>query len=249
VVINRLVKSQMKKKETNLEKPAVTLIISPLKALMADQLSRFEEHGFKALILTKDLQITKECDIVLVTPEFITQSKEAMAQLEWIDVLNIVVDECHLVISWGNEFRPAFLKFSSILKQRFPNAPIIAMTATANAMSLTEISVQLQLRHYVVLKSAINRSNLIINIKETNGSFDELYNLYTTFKSNRKTIIFCRTKETVDSVVAYLKTIEITAIYQYYSNLKADMNQPNWSEFIEAQSGTMVCTCGFGTGF
>ncbi len=174
-----------------------------------------------------------------------------MTKLECLEVINIVVDECHLVISWGNDFRPAFLKFSSILKRLFPNAPVIAMTSTANSMSITEISVQLQLKSYVVLKSPINRSNLIINIKETNDSNDELCNIFKTSNyasKTMKTIIFCRTKKLVDSVVAYLKTINVPDIYHYYSNMKADMNKPNWAAFIEAQSGTMVCTCGFGTG-
>ena len=91
----------------------VTLMISPLRALMANQQDKFEKNGLKSIVLKKDVTIPNDCDIVLLTPEFIMQGTNSIDQLKELSVIKIVIDECHFVISWGKliEFRQHFKYF------------------------------------------------------------------------------------------------------------------------------------------
>jgi len=99
-VINAKIIKKKSLLNTNNVKPTVTMIVSPLKALMANQKETFDKHDLNTIILNRDSILQKDCDIVLVTPEFIMHNTDG-DQLKKLNVSIIIVDECHLMISWG----------------------------------------------------------------------------------------------------------------------------------------------------
>jgi len=121
------------------------------------------------------------------------------------------------------------------------------MTATANRMAIKEISYQLKLKTFILLKSSINRSNLIINMKESYDFKVDLLDLLENKHQNKKTIIFCKTKDLVEDITRFLNDFEFQNVFFYYSKMNKE-NENRWPEFIKTLTGIMVCTCGFGTG-
>ena len=230
------------------------LVISPLIALMEDQVTNLQNKGIKAMYFESDsqgLRLSQQIDnaingnfkVVYVSPErllnpsFINHIKQAKISL-------IAVDEAHCISEWGHDFRPAFRKIN-LLRPLFPETPILALTASATPEVKNDIANQLELNSPQIFQHSFERPNIAYNIWNTEDKFQTTLQLLNHFEGS--SIVYCNSR----------KQTEYLANFINQNNHKADffhggMLPSEKKEKLEAwQRGTishMVATTAFGMG-
>lgn len=234
----------------------VTLIISPLISLMQDQVMNLKETGVKAVFLNSSLsyqesQKAKEklksgkVKIVYVSPEGIL-SPHLMDFFKGLEVSLIAIDEAHCVSQWGHEFRKDYTRLGE-LKDAFPGVPVIALTATADAKTRADISVQLKLDTPQVFISSFDRPNIKYMIQDRD---DELKQLDQFIKAHHPTdtgIVYCLSRDKVERVAAALKKLGYPAV-AYHAGLSQEIRSKNQKRFNEDDRIIVVATIAFGMG-
>ncbi len=235
-----------------LAKEGLCLVISPLIALMQDQVNRLKEQDVPATCIHSGMQfneVKRTLDnamngtykLLYVSPERL-QTRLFGEYMTEFDVNLIAVDEAHCISQWGHDFRPSYLKIAS-LRDVFPKTPILALTATATTDVQADIVKQLQLREPVLFKQSFARDNIFYDVRYSeNKNADTVNNV-----NQRCSIIYCRSRKQTESVGKYLAQTGVnTAVYHAgMSKEKRENAQELW---MSDQVPVMVATTAFGMG-
>ncbi|WP_245600571.1 DNA helicase RecQ [Sulfurospirillum arcachonense] len=234
----------------------VTVVISPLIALINDQVINLGLNNIKADKLTSELNNeeisevyrklnNKELSLLYVSPER-ANMESFKALLRQVDVSFIVIDEAHCVSEWGHEFRPDYRKLH-FLKEEFPHIPIAAFTATATCKVADDIVSALKLDNPTRLKGSFFRDNLILNVKKrvANGR-KELVNFLKNY-DDESGIIYTFTRKETEEIASFLQSRGFNAL-AYHAGLKSEIRKENQDKFIRDETKIIVATIAFGMG-
>ena len=234
----------------------LTIVISPLIALINDQVIALNQNDIRADKLTSELNQdeinrvykelhNKELSLLYVSPERANMDS-FKSLLEQLDVSFIVIDEAHCVSEWGHEFRPDYRKLN-FLKEEFPHIPIAAFTATATSKVADDIVTSLRLNNPVRLKGSFFRDNLILNVKKRVGNGrPELVNFLKNYE-DESGIIYTFTRKETQEIAKFLNNQGFDAL-AYHAGLKSEIRRDTQDQFIKDKTKIIVATIAFGMG-
>jgi ATP-dependent DNA helicase RecQ len=230
------------------------LVISPLVALMKDQVQNLQNKGIKAIAVTggifqdEIINLLDNCQygnykFLYLSPERL-QSDWIVERIKNLPINLIAIDEAHCVSQWGNDFRPAYLKISN-LKEHFPKVPFIALTATATERVQKDLVEQLHLKNPKVFKKSFERKNLAYMVFEAE---DKLHLMEQILKKNpQPSIVYVTNRKSCSETVLQLETIGFKATY-YHGGLSAKDKENHMQLWMEEKVQVMVATNAFGMG-
>ena len=232
------------------------VVVSPLIALMQDQVDALTELGVKAAYLnsSQDWQtareveqafINGELDLLYVAPERLLTDR-CLDLLARGQVALFAIDEAHCVSQWGHDFRPEYLGLS-FLAQRWPAVPRIALTATATAETRLEIAARLGLEQAPHFVSSFDRPNISYHIVEKTEVRKQLLQFIQADHQGDCGIVYCLSRKRVEDTAAFLQSHGINAL-PYHAGLAADIRAQNQSRFLREEGIVMVATIAFGMG-
>lgn len=233
------------------------IIISPLIALMHDQVMALRQLGINAAYLnstldakttrqTEDDLINGKLDMLYVAPERLTTSG-FLNLLKHTTISLFAIDEAHCVSQWGHDFRPDYIRLS-LLHEQFPDIPRIALTATADEKTRAEIKHRLALETAREFISSFDRPNICYRISETQGNArTALLRFIQNEHENDSGIVYCLSRKKVDAIAAWLTEKGFTAL-PYHAGLSADVRLTNQQRFLKEDSVIIVATIAFGMG-
>ena len=238
-----------------LMRDGTAIIISPLIALMQDQVTTLNELGVNSVYLASNLELddivqvfrqikSGQVKLLYITPER-ANSERFLQFLETITISLIAIDEAHCVSHWGHDFRPEYQRLSKFLNS-FSHVPRIALTATADQYTQVDILHYLHLREAKAFSASFRRDNLIYMVEEKNRAKEQLL----TFLSRNKQasgIIYCSSRAKVDSLTSYLVQHQYPA-YAYHAGLDSQTRSHNHNYFLQNNYVIMVATVAFGLG-
>jgi ATP-dependent DNA helicase RecQ len=238
-----------------LELPGITLVISPLIALMKDQVDGLQANGIKAEFINSSLtsaQITaayaraknNEIKILYLAPERFALS-DFQKFLQSLDISLIAVDEAHCISEWGHDFRPDYRNLS-LLKKLFPAVPLIALTATATAKVREDIISQLNLKTAPTFISSFDRENLNLSVIEKRQAFPKLVRLLEKYK-DESVIIYCHSRKETEEIAENLCLNKFNA-RAYHAGLESNERKAVQDLFIKDHVNIIVATIAFGMG-
>lgn len=232
----------------------ICIVVSPLIALMEDQLKGLQSRGIKALGLYGKLseeEIIRKFDnalyggysLIYISPERLSQPL-IRQHLERLPVNLIAIDEAHCISQWGFDFRPAYLE-CSILRRLFPKTPLLALTATATTEVIEDITKILEMDRVEIFKDSIQRPNLIYSVAYIE---DKLYYLqYLILKNPGSAVIFVRTRKESQQISEYLLKKECSATF-FHGGLELADKQKQLEAWQSGKVRVMVATNAFGMG-
>ncbi|OMJ24350.1 ATP-dependent DNA helicase hus2/rqh1 [Smittium culicis] len=243
----------------------VTVVISPLLALMQDQVNHLVAWGIPSIALTGDLnaaqrnfafdEISKRdprLRLLYVTPEMLSKSdkmREAIDSLYNRKLLaRFVVDEAHCVSQWGHDFRPDYVLIGNY-KRQYPGIPFMALTATANMRVQSDIISNLNIKGCLTLSSSFNRPNLFYEIrKKSNDVISEISSFVLSRYHGKSGIIYCRSKANCEKVTEMLQTKSGISAGYYHAGLAKEDRQRIQLDWQENRISIIVATVAFGMG-
>jgi len=235
----------------------VGIIISPLIALMQDQVGSLRLNGVRAAYLNSSLNIDEvreiesalhngELDLLYVAPERLMMPR-TLDLLESLPVSLFAIDEAHCVSQWGHDFRPEYVQLS-ILHQRFPQIPRIALTATADSATQREIVERLGLTEARQFVSGFDRPNIRYRISDnTINAREQLLRFIRNEHQGDAGIVYCLSRKRVDQVSAWLSSKGLTAL-PYHAGLPSEVRKNNQERFLREDGVIIVATIAFGMG-
>lgn len=237
-----------------LMKDGICLVISPLVALMKDQVQRLQQLNIKAIALTggirSDEMITllDNCEFgnykfLYLSPERL-QSDWILERIKNLPINLIAIDEAHCVSQWGHDFRPAYLKIAN-LKTYFPKVPFLALTASATNRVLEDVILQLGLEQPAIFKKSFARKNIAYMVFEVE---DKLYRIAQILKKNpQPSIIYVRNRKSCSETASQLQSLGFKATF-YHGGLSVKEKEKNMSLWMNEEVQVMVATNAFGMG-
>jgi ATP-dependent DNA helicase RecQ len=240
--------------------PGVTIIISPLIALMQDQVDRLSANGIAATFINSTLSqeereqrerdlLTGKLKLVYVAPErLLTQSFLQLLDevRDRVGLSLLAVDEAHCVSEWGHDFRPEYRQLGRV-RQRYPQVPMIALTATATERVRDDILTQLALRDPSIHVASFNRPNLFYEVRQKNQqAYRDLVGLLRELRDD-SVIIYCQSRKSVEDISTALRRDGITAL-PYHAGLTGEQRAQNQNSFIRDEVPVLVATIAFGMG-
>jgi ATP-dependent DNA helicase RecQ len=233
----------------------ICIVVSPLIALMQDQVEQLQKRGIKAKAITsgmsyKEIDITLDnakfggLDFLYTSPERL-QTTLFIERFKLMNVSLIVVDEAHCISEWGHDFRPPYRKISDlrILK---PLVPIIALTATATQRVKDDIIEQLQLKNVVTFEGSYKRENISYEVYPTANKLKAVLKTIKKFHTDTG-IVYCQTRKSVKEIAQYLISQEIKAGI-YHGGMDRDSRSKMMNAWLNDQLLVMVATNAFGMG-
>ncbi len=240
----------------SLVRKGVGVVISPLIALMQDQVDALRALGVRAGFLnsTQDLDerrlveaefLSGELDLLYLAPERL-RVESTVRLLERGTISLFAIDEAHCVAQWGHDFRPDYLALSA-LHEHWPDVPRIALTATATPATHAEITTRLSLdgaRHFV---ASFDRPNIQYRIAPKNEPKRQLLELLRTEHAGDAGIVYCLSRNSVEKIAVFLQENGIAAL-PYHAGLDAGTRSANQSRFLREDGVVIVATIAFGMG-
>ena len=230
------------------------LVITPLIALMKDQVEKLNHMGIKAIAihsgLSRDEIDTGLNNAVYGGYKFLYVSPERIAteifrvRLPQMNITLVAVDEAHCISQWGYDFRPSYLKIAK-LKEYLPSVPFLALTATATSKVVTDIQDKLQFRKKNVLRSSFERKNLVYTVKQVEDKQRYLLDTLTEMKGSG--IVYARSRKKTREIAQYLRENQISADY-YHAGLRQDVRNHKQNEWMAGRIRVIVATNAFGMG-
>ena len=232
----------------------ICLVISPLVALMKDQVQNLQSKDIKAIALTGGIRQEEIIDLLdncqygnykflYLSPERL-QNDWILERIKNLPINLIVVDEAHCVSQWGHDFRPAYLKIAK-LKEHFPKVPFLALTASATKKVQNDLLVQLQLDNPAVFTKSFARENLAYMVFEVE---DKLYMIEQILRKNpNPSIIYVTNRKSCTLTVSQLEALGFTATY-YHGGLSAKEKEKSMQLWMNEKVQVMVATNAFGMG-
>ncbi|MFC4634164.1 ATP-dependent DNA helicase RecQ [Dokdonia ponticola] len=235
-------------------KEGIAIVVSPLIALMKDQVLNLQEKGIKALAITSGIKysdldaLLDNCiygnyKLLYVSPERL-QQELVVERIKQMNVSLIAVDEAHCISQWGHDFRPAYCKIAR-LREIKPNAPIIALTATATPKVMQDITEQLQLTDPLLCKGSYHRENLtytLIHSTDKNFRLEQILK-----KTTRSAIIYVRNRKATIATAQFLKSRGMTATF-YHGGMSREDRHKHYKDWRDNKTQIMVSTNAFGMG-
>lgn len=237
--------------------PGTGLVISPLIALMQDQVAALRQAGVRAAFLnsTLDAETTRaieqqllndELDLLYISPERLMQER-TLNLLSRANIALFAIDEAHCVSQWGHDFRPEYMQLS-VLHERFPEVPRIALTATADAPTRREIIARLGLDNARVFISGFDRPNIRYRIAQGGGSArEQLLRFLRAEHAGDAGIVYCLSRKRVDEIADYLAGQGLDAL-PYHAGLEPAVRSRNQARFLNEEGVIIVATIAFGMG-
>jgi ATP-dependent DNA helicase RecQ len=239
-----------------LVRDGVGVVISPLIALMQDQVSALHELGVRAGFLNSSLTSQEmwqtesalqngELDLLYVAPERLIQPR-TIELFQQIKISLFAIDEAHCVSQWGHDFRSDYLKLD-ILHREFPYVPRIALTATADIRTRDDIIVRLQLQKAQQFINGFDRPNIQYRIQQKNNPKQQLLHFLREEQQNNSGIIYCLSRNKVEQIAEWLCGEGFNAL-PYHAGLTQHVRQKNQERFLREDHIIMVATIAFGMG-
>jgi len=233
----------------------LTLVISPLIALMKDQVDALQANGISAEFINSSLSQTSIDDIITKIKNnkikllYIAPERLAIASfknfLQSLNISLIAIDEAHCISEWGHDFRPDYRNLSS-LKKEFPSTPLIALTATATPKVKNDIIRLLNLKKAKVFISSFDRKNLELDLINKKHAFPKLVNLLEKYR-NESVIIYCYSRKETEEIASNLKLNNFNA-RAYHAGLDPNKRKLVQDLFVKDKINIIVATIAFGMG-
>ena len=237
--------------------PGITLVISPLIALMKDQVEGLVANGIPAASLNslmsdaeiqqvKQLCVQGKIKLLYISPE------RVKAEADWflprLDVSLIAIDEAHCVSHWGHDFRPEYTQLA-ILKERFPAVPVVALTATADKVTRADIIKQLHLTDPRVFISSFDRPNITLNVRRGLNKREKIHAIVRFIRLHKEQsgIIYCMKRADTEKLVEELALFNIRAV-AYHAGLSPTERITAQDDFINDRVEVVCATVAFGMG-
>lgn len=232
------------------------IVVSPLIALMQDQVEALRQLGVRAAFLNSTLDweqvkriegqlLAGELDLLYIAPERLL-AERTLALLEEAPLALFAIDEAHCVSQWGHDFRPEYQQLK-LLHQRWPTVPRIALTATADARTRHEIIEQLELHRARQFISSFDRPNIRYAISEGQNAREQLWRFLQREHPGDAGIVYCLSRKKVEQTAEWLQKKGRTAL-PYHAGLGSDIREAHQQRFLREEGIIMVATIAFGMG-
>lgn len=234
----------------------VAIVVSPLIALMQNQVTALNEIGVRAAVLNSSLSLEEaglveqrllagDYDLLYVAPERLLTGR-FLQMIKRIPIALFAIDEAHCVSQWGHDFRPEYSQLS-ILHERFPNVPRIALTATADTDTRQEIIERLGLDKARIFISSFDRPNIRYHIVDKTNSRSQLLAFIQAEHRNDSGIVYCLARKKVEETASWLTSQGMRAI-AYHAGMNTQLRSENQERFLREEGIIMVATIAFGMG-
>lgn len=235
----------------------LTVVISPLIALMKDQVDALRNNGVEAAFLNSTQNAAEQIEVfrdvrsgklklLYVAPERLLQSGDQFLDfLRGINISLFAIDEAHCISSWGHDFRPEYLRLAT-LKTAFPQIPLIALTATADKLVRKDIIERLNVPNAELFVSSFNRPNIYYAVEPKRNSYGQLLE-YLDKRKDASGIIYCLSRSSVDSLAGDLRDEGFSAL-SYHAGLDKKIRDKHQDSFLKDETKIVVATIAFGMG-
>lgn len=239
-----------------LTRAGTAVVVSPLIALMQDQVVALKELGVNAAYLNSSLSAAEareveaelesgQIDLLYVAPERLL-GERMLALLDRMPIALFAIDEAHCVSQWGHDFRPEYQQLRR-LHERFPNIPRIALTATADKRTRNEIIAQLNLQNAEVYLNSFDRHNIFYSITEARQARQQLWEFIESEHARDAGIVYCLSRKKVEATADWLQQKGRTAL-PYHAGLSAELRAHTQQRFLREEGVIIVATIAFGMG-
>ena len=236
-------------------RPGMGLVVSPLIALMQDQVTALRQHGLRARFLNSALSYGEQqrvleavagdgLDLLYLAPERLLQ-EQTLEFLSGVKLSLIAIDEAHCVSQWGHDFRQDYLGLN-VLRERFPGVPRLALTATADAMTRRDILARLELNGAERFVSGFDRPNIRYRVQAKTDASAQLVKFLES-RRGEAGIVYAMTRKKVEATAGMLAGRGFKAL-PYHAGLPAGMRAAHQSRFLREDGVVMVATIAFGMG-
>ncbi|HLO43230.1 MAG TPA: ATP-dependent DNA helicase RecQ [Leadbetterella sp.] len=232
------------------------IVISPLIALMKNQVDQMMAFGINAQFLNSTLNksemnrvkndvVSGACKLLYIAPESLTKV-DNLEFLKKAKISFVAVDEAHCISEWGHDFRPEYRKIKEIIESIDVNLPIIALTATATPKVQLDIKKSLDMDDSVIYKTSFNRANLYYEVRPKQNAKKQLINFLAQYKG-KSGIVYCLSRKKVEEIAELLVVNGFKAL-PYHAGLDSDVRMKNQDAFLNENCDVVVATIAFGMG-
>ncbi len=235
--------------------PGTAIVISPLIALMKNQVDQLNAFGVNAQFLNSTLSkaemnkvkketLAGEVKLLYVAPESLTK-EDTIEFLRASNISFVAIDEAHCISEWGHDFRPEYRRIRGIIDQ-IGNLPIIALTATATPKVQLDIQRNLQMDEASVFKSSFNRTNLYYEVRPKHKTKKQLIQ-YVKKNKGKSGVVYCLSRKKVEEIAELLRVNDVKAL-PYHAGLDSQVRMNNQDAFLNEDADVIVATIAFGMG-